>query len=295
MKNIDFNINLNHLSTWEIIRYPETYEEYRKAVVAMLSLKDEVVFEEEIKEEYQDDFLVKSFVKQGKPLLEAIFETTPEKFVSAGRRPKKTGDKKLFQAWFDIGRSGRIIMRDDFLYDLFFVYNIRHVDILKIDSLLDFFLEGDYDSNIREFTRFLKLALRKHGKKLMQADQVETVNEWISEKEKEQSLSGMEAAKTKGKVKRERDDSVTKLNQEQTALLIHFLQAGKIILKDENLNNKDAGHAFSILTGYSADSLRQNLSKTELQRISTPKNISIIANAFTNLQLLINKEIKDKK
>lgn len=77
--------------------------------------------------------------------------------------------------------------------------------------------------------------------------------------------------------------------------MIHFLQAGKIILKDEYLNNKEAGQAFSILTGYSADSLRQSLSDTELQRISTRKNMDIIANALTSLQLLINKEAKDKK
>lgn len=77
--------------------------------------------------------------------------------------------------------------------------------------------------------------------------------------------------------------------------MIHFLQAGKIILKDEYLNNKEAGQAFSILTGYSADSLRQSLSDTELQRISTRKNMDIIANALTSLQLLINKEAEDKK
>lgn len=101
--------------------------------------------------------------------------------------------------------------------------------------------------------------------------------------------------KTKGKTKRERDDNVTKLNQEQTALLIYYLQSAKIILRDEYLNNKEAGQAFSILTGYSADSLRQNLNKSELQRISSKKNIDAVANALTTIQLLIDRELKSKK
>lgn len=291
MEEKDHSINLNHLSTWELVRYPETYKEYRKAVIAMLSVKDEFAFEEDITEEFQDDFLVTSLVKDGKPLLEAIFETTPEKFVSAGRRPKKRGDKKLYQAWYDIGKSDRIIMRDDFLYDLFFVYNLRHADILKIDTLLDFFLEEYYEGNLKEFTRFLKLTLRKHGKKLMQADQIETVNEWISEKEKEQSLSGTDAVKTKRKVKRERDDKVTSLNQEQTALLIYGLRKTRIILKDENLNNKDAGQAFSILTGYSAETLRQNLNLKDTT-IATKKNTEILIRTLKDLVRYIENEVQ---
>jgi len=108
-----------------------------------------------------------------------------------------------------------------------------------------------------------------------------------------------EAEKTesnrKGKIKRGREDNITKLNQEQTALLIYFLQAGRLILRDEYLNNKEAGQAFSVLTGFSADSIRQNLSDGELKRISTKKNLDLLANSLTSLQLLIDKERKEKK
>jgi hypothetical protein len=106
-------------------------------------------------------------------------------------------------------------------------------------------------------------------------------------------LSG--AVKTKGKHKRELGDRLTKLNQEQTALLIYALQKGRIILKDEDLNNKEAGQAFSILTGFSADTLRQNLGKTELKRIITKKNMDAVHAALTNLTILIDKEIKPDK
>lgn len=118
--------------------------------------------------------------------------------------------------------------------------------------------------------------------------------------EGEAALKGKEEEKTetirsKGKIKREREDNLTRLNQEQTTLLVHFLQAGKIILRDEYLNNKEAGQAFSVLTGYSADSIRQNLSETELKRISNKKNLDSLSNALTSLQLLIDKERKEKK
>jgi hypothetical protein len=113
------------------------------------------------------------------------------------------------------------------------------------------------------------------------------------EKAEKAELSG--TIKTKGKHKRELGDRLTKLNQEQTALLIYCLQKGKLILKDEDLNNKEAGQAFSILTGFSADTLRQNLGKTELKRITTKKNIDAVHAVLTSLTILIDKEIKPDK
>ncbi|MGQ0828782.1 MAG: hypothetical protein ACT4ON_10345, partial [Bacteroidota bacterium] len=104
-----------------------------------------------------------------------------------------------------------------------------------------------------------------------------------------------EENKRKGKLKRESGDNLTKLNQEQTALLYQYLQTGRFILKDEYLNNKLAGEAFSILTGYSPDALRQNFSKAELERIATKKNLTDLFNAITNLRILIDKDLKDKK
>jgi hypothetical protein len=168
---------------------------------------------------------------------------------------------------------------------------------LEIDSFLAFHLDYTFDSNKKDYFRFLNIILRQYQDKILSSNISETVKEWIKLNEvdsNQKDLSGAET-KIKGKIKRTRDDNVTKLNQEQTTLLIHYLKAGKIILKGEYLNDKEAGQAFSILTGYSADSLRQSLSEAEIKRISIKKNIDAVANALMSIQLLIPKEIKDKK
>lgn len=110
-----------------------------------------------------------------------------------------------------------------------------------------------------------------------------------------EELKGTVTTKTKGKIKRERDDKATSLNQEQTALLIYCLRKTKIILKDEYLNNKEAGQAFSILTGYSADTLRQNLNKSEMARIASIKNVEAVAKAMKELQKYVEEEVKPEE
>lgn len=294
MAEQEYSININHLSVWEKTMYPDTFDEYKKAVVVLLSLKNTYYFEQDIIDEFKNDPLIKSFVKDGKSVLEAVLETTPL-FVSAGRRPNKKAGNKLQQAWFNLSQQGLVLAPGDFLFDVFFAYKLRQTDIFKIDRLLDYFLQKYYEGNKSEFSRFLKLVLRKHGKKLMQAEQIETVNEWIEAKEKEESLSGTESLKTKGKRKRERDDNLTKLNQEQTALLIYCLKNAKLILKDEYLNSKETGQAFSMLIGYSADTLRQNLSRSEIIRIASPKNIEAVSKALKDIQRFIEAGLKPTK
>lgn len=294
MKDKEYSIDLNHLTAGERFGYPDTFKEYGKAVVSLLSLKDDFLFEDDLIKKYKDDPSVQSHLENGEQGMKAIIGAFPDRFIGAGKRAKKKGERVFTQAWFDIWKDYEIIP-GDFQYDLFFTYRLRQTDLLEVDDLLNYFLENYYNDNKTDFIRFLKLTLRKHSKKLLQTEQTETINEWIVEKEKETTLSGTPDAKIKGKVKRSRDDNVTKLNQEQTTLLIHYLKAGKIILKEEYLNDKEAGQAFSILTGYSADSLRQNLSEAEIKRISIKKNIDAVANALTSIQLLIPKEIKDKK
>ncbi|MBA3664241.1 MAG: hypothetical protein H0W61_08540 [Bacteroidetes bacterium] len=284
MKTDDYKLILNHITADEGIltaKYPEKFEQYKQMAHMFLNHKGKHLFEEDILGKYREGMT-----------LEKLFDQQTERFVKGANQQKNGKNQKT---WYDLEAYEEIEHKDDF-FDYFFACKLRHVGLLEIDSFLEFHLEYNFDSNTKEYFRFLNIIIRKYQKKILKADIVETVREWMKLSENHSDLSGNEKEiKTKNKVKRERDDNVTKLNQEQTALLIHFLQAGKVILKDENLNNKDAGRAFSILTGYSADSLRQNLSKTELQRISTKKNISIVANALTNLQLLIDREIKDKK
>lgn len=165
--------------------------------------------------------------------------------------------------------------------------SLKHLDLqyefkIKNTGIEDnFFTEKEQQQFLHQVEKFLK-----ENRKML----------YLQTESKEEGLEGSEkTTATKGKLKREVQDNLTYLNQEQTALLIHYLQQGKIILKDEYLTNKQAGNAFSILTGYSADTLRQALGKTERERISHKKNLTELHTALNRIIILIERDLKGKK
>jgi hypothetical protein len=290
MKGRNYDINLNYLTAGEYFSFRDSFDEYRKAVLYMFNVKGYFIFEDDLVEKFTDDVEVLHLIAGGKQPIEAIKSAFPDKFISAGSRIKK-GQEGYTQAWFDLWDEDYIITPGNTLYDLFFTYHLRQADLLELDNLLNYFLDN-YSDNRTDFMRFLQLTVRKHGKKLLQPEQIETVNEWMAEQEKGHILSGIPDIKTKGKPKRDRDDKITCLNQEQTALLIYCLRDTKIIFPDEFLNNKEAGHAFSVLTGYSADTIRQNLNKSEVARLATIKNIDAVTKALNDLLKFIENKVK---
>ncbi|MDP2385646.1 MAG: hypothetical protein Q8M29_04695 [Bacteroidota bacterium] len=283
MKTDDYKLILNHLTHGEHIvnmKNPEKLSEYEHSAFMFMARKGKYLFEEDILKNYREGMT-----------LEKLFAQEKGRFIQGANHKK---DGKNQKTWHDISAYEEIERKDDF-FDYFFTCKLRHIGLLEIDSFLAFHLDYSFDSNKKDYFRFLNITLRQYQDKILSSNIADTLKEWIADKEKETTLSGTTETKTKGKIKRTRDDSVTKLNQEQTALLISFLQTSKIILKEEYLKNNEAGQAFSILTGFSADSLRQNLSKKELNLISTKKNLAAVSNSIINLQLLIEKELKEKK
>lgn len=283
MKTDDYTLILNHITHGEHIvnmQDPKKWEEYKKMAFIFLNHKGKHLFEEDILRSYREGMT-----------LEKLFAQESDRFVQGANHKK---DGKNQKTWYDLSAIEKIERKDDF-FDYFFTCKLRHIGLLEIDSFLAFHLDYSFEGNKKDYFRFLNITLRQYQDKILSPNIAETVKEWIADKEKETTLSGTTETKTKGKIKRTRGDSVTKLNQEQTALLISFLQTSKIILKEEYLKNNEAGQAFSILTGFSADSLRQNLSKKELNLISTKKNLAAVSNAIISLQLLIEKELKEKK
>ena len=285
MKTDDYKLILNHLTHGEHIvnmKNPEKIAEYEHMAFMFSARKGKYLFEENILKGYREGMT-----------LEKLFDQEKGRFIQGANHKK---DGKNQKTWHDISSYEEIERQDDF-FDYFFTCKLRHIGLLEIDSFLAFHLDYSFDNNKKDYFRFLNITLRQYQDKILSSNIAETVKEWIKLNEvgdNLKDLSGTET-KTKGKIKRGRDDNATKLNQEQTALLISFLRASKIILKDEYLYNNEAGYAFSILTGFSADSLRQNLSESAVKRISTKKNIAIISNAIISLQLLIEKELKEKK
>ena len=293
MEKRSHGINLNHLTAGEYLQFSASFKEYSEAVLFMLKIKDDFLYEDYLIEEYRNEPEVETLIGDGRQAMDAIKDAFPDRFISAGSRRKKEGEE-FKPAWFDLWKEDYIITPEHPSYNLFFTYKLRQTDILELDKFLNDFLENEADTKT-DFIRFLKLTLRKHSKKLLQPEQIDTINEWITEQEKEPALSGTIEPKIKGKIKRERDDKVTLLNQEQTALLIYCLRKTKVILIDEFLNNKEAGVAFSILTGYSADTIRQNLSKTELHKTATAKNVEMVEKALKEVLKYIEKQVKPEE
>lgn len=291
MEEKNYTLNLRDISIYENLIFPDSFKEYSEMAEFLLRTNRMFLLEDDLINNHKDEPEVKDLMEQGNMPIGAITQAFPNRFLREGIHSKKDGaENEGVWGWFDLWTEYEITPADT-LYDLFFTYKLRQTDLLELDNLLSYSLHNNSGSNT-DFIRFLRLTLRKHGDKLLQPEQTETINEWIAEQEKETTLSGTADAKTKGRPKRERDDKITCLNQEQTALLIYCLRETKIILKDEFLNNKEAGRAVSILTGYSADTIRQNLNKSEVARLATIKNIDTVTKALNDLLKFIEDRVK---
>lgn len=292
-----YELFLNHITAIESFRYPHSFEVYKKDASDMLQYTGQFWFEDDLIEKFKGDETVKSVQKDEPLTIQHLLTAMPDAFVSKGEKRKKNkDDKEPTPIWYNVWDIFYVTPDDGLYYDLFFTYKIRCLDLLEVDDFLNYQLEIWYENNSKKFFRFLQLTVRKH-EKLLPVEYIQTVNEWMAGKEKEPTLEGTEkpSVKTKSKLKRESADNLTMLNQEQTALLIHYLQKAKIFLKDEFLNNKQAGEAMAILTGYSADTLRQTLGMAELERIKNKKNLTDIYNAFARVSTVIENELREKK
>jgi hypothetical protein len=290
MEDWNYSINLNDLTGVEYLLFPGSFDNFRRSVLLLLTIKEDYFFEDDLAERYKNDPVVQPLLTEGVQTMEALSHLLPNRFISAGNQVLNEQTGVSATAWFDLCEN-YIITPEDALYDLFFTYKLRQTDLLQLDDLLNHFSENYDSSSPLNFTRFLQLTLRKHGEKLLKVEYIQTINEWLAGKEKETTLHGTIEVRTKGKPKRERDDKVTILNQEQIALFIYCLRETKIVFPEEFLNNKEAGQAFSILTGYSADTIRQNLNKSEMARIATIKNIRAVIRALGDLQIFIDGKV----
>ena len=144
--------------------------------------------------------------------------------------------------------------------------------------------------NPEEFSEFAKCCRNS-----LYLDREFLLLEQSPEDERKEGLNGTFEGKGNGKkrkIKRTANDNLTCLNQAQTALLIYYLQQERVFLKDELLKKTDAGAAFEILTGYSQETLRQELGK--LKDHQNKINLKEIDNLLTRLKIAIDKALKEK-
>ncbi|MFZ9846628.1 MAG: hypothetical protein ACO3EE_00575 [Flavobacteriales bacterium] len=269
--NPDLELNLNRMTIVERLMFPETFKEYQEKVALLIQSIEMYFSEKEILEHL-------NVVD-----IDAVLSSQPD-IIKTSRKDK---EGKFF--YMDIAMDYNVTPSNIF-HDSFFAYKLRGLDILKIDAFLDYQLAAHYQNDTASFFRFLKLVERKYSS-LISAETVQTINEWIESFSKEIENPLAEKPK-KGKVKREAQDKLTCLNQEQTVLLMYYLQKEKVLLKNEYLTDMDAGKAFKLLTGYSQHTLRQNLSKFHLYQ--NKANLKEIDNLLTRLKIAIDKDLKEK-
>jgi hypothetical protein len=291
MEDDTFEINICDLSQRGYIRDTPHGKTFRLWVIGLLNTTERTLFAKDIFAQAQADHITFN------ETLEEFFEARQDRYHWCGTRQRDENSKEEENVYADL-MIDLVIDPSTPYYEHFFALHLASTDIFKVDPMLDYTYKTYYQDKYPEFARFVQLQLRKYGEKLIPAEVIDTANEWLASKSKELQSGSSETTikpKPKEKLKREPGDNLTKLNQEQTALFFHLLQIKGIILRDDLLNNTETGQALSLLTGYSADALRQNFSKAELTRIASKKNLTDLSNVLTSLDILISQGLKNKK
>jgi hypothetical protein len=162
--------------------------------------------------------------------------------------------------------------------------SLRHLDMqeeLKIEKVgyeESFFTEEER----QEFLRCVEKLLKLH--KEMQY--------LFSEPESQQKES-LGDAKLKKKTTRARADNETLLLAEQTALLVPVLQRARIFLP--KIVPSYAGEAMEVLTGYSADSIRQLLGPKEIKSLFTERNLKELHNSLNRAITVVEMQLRELK
>ena len=286
-------LNLNMMTILESVKYEEDFSRYSTLVGNLLMHREMLFTQKEILEEFQMTDI------------EELLARFPH-VLCKGNTVNDQGEisGKLFA---DLGMR-YFVQPTDSHYDEMFAYKLRQLDFMHIDRFLDYHLLNYYHCDLADFSRFLTLCMRKYEKSLLDEKKILSVKEWMEYRERQQKQqlqksiqeeaenasvqNQKEKEAKKIKMKRQAGDKRTSLSQEQTVLLMYFLQQEKVILKDEYLNDMEAGQAFEILTGYSQHTLRQNLGKFYL--FQNNENLKTLDNVLTRIKIKIDQALKEK-
>lgn len=251
-----FEVDLSFISSREYMSKTSDYDhqlEYVNIVVSMLNQEGLFLFEEDITRRF-DNLSFSEILQQN------------ENFVQGQNRRNPARQGKLCPTYHDTWMSLSITPEKSY-YPFFFAHLLKHTDLLMIDECLAYQFEKYHANDFTVFSRLLLLMRRKFEGVVIPEKVIITIQEWISaktaqqKKEEDESDDSKLSGKKRGRINRRAEDNITSLNREQTILLIQYLKQAGVFLKDEYLTDLDAGKAFELLTGYSQNTLRQDLGK----------------------------------
>lgn len=280
-----FEVDLNYISSREHMSKTSDYDhqlEYVNIVISMLSQEGIFLFEEDITNRFDN-----------LSLLEILEQN--ENFVQGHNRRNPVKQGKPCPTYYDTWMS-LLITQEKTSYPFFFAHLLKHTDLLQIDQCLAYQLEKYHNNDFSAFSRLLALMLRKFEGVVIPKKTVATIQEWIdvkaAQKKKEEDESGDSSlsGKKRGRINRRVEDNITSLNREQTILLIQFMKEAGVFLKDEYLTDLDAGKAFELLTGYSQNTLRQDLGK--FYQFQNKENLKKLHQTFSQLIQQVEMQLK---
>lgn len=284
MRNNSYKLILNDITAGESVApFNKGFEEYKKMAFLFLNHKGKYLFAEDILSKYREGLT-----------LENLFEQEQDRFIPGANQKKGA---KMERTWFDIWSIDEFERSDEF-FDFFFASKLRHLSLLEINEFLNFHLDYSFKNNKREYLTFLNIPLRQYYESLLSPNIIETIKEWVKTEKSINETEGLagtaKEAKIKGRIAREAGDHLTALNVNQTALLIQFMQQAGIILKGANLTYSQAGAAFNILTGYSANTIRQQLgTKGEIEGVKF-EDYKELHETIKHMASLIETKIRKK-
>jgi hypothetical protein len=254
--NQNFEVDLNFISSREYIGKTSDYNhqlEYVNVVTSMLSSEGLFLFEEDIVNRF-NNLSFSEILQQN------------ENFVQGHNRHNPARQGKLCPTYYDTWMS-LTITPDKSYYPFFFAHLLKHTDLLMIDECMAYQLKKYHANDFTTFSRLLLLMLRKFEGVVIPEKIMITIQEWMDvkaeqqKKEEGESDDPTSSGKKRGRINRRAEDNITSLNREQTILLIQYLKQAGVFLRDEYLTDLDAGKAFELLTGFSQNTLRQDLGK----------------------------------
>jgi hypothetical protein len=154
-------------------------------------------------------------------------------------------------------------------------------------------LDGDMQAlRPEEFEDFIDLCRRS-----LYLERHYLLLQQIPEDEREENLAGknpnftQEKTDKRRKITRDANDKMTCLSQEQTSLLVYFLQQEKVFLRGNYLYAKEIGSALEILTGYSENTIRTSIG--DVSKIHSIVNLKEIDKLFGRMKTTVEQTIKE--
>ncbi|MBB3836991.1 hypothetical protein FHS57_000973 [Runella defluvii] len=215
----------------------------------------------------------------------------------------------FFRYWYEGGKLDRkpyithfsescVVNKDEEIFgfdsfDLYFALRLNLTDLMQVFSFLDFQLDRNFGGDFTQFKAYLEQLIRKYKPVFLKPLIIESVESWLTQDRKplpDKTITKVSAENDSFSKKleiglpklkpRDKNDGITSLTINQTALLFSLLREHKVIFKDESYQSKENIYkAIQVLTGYN----RQNIKTAMLDDKFSESDKEVVQNLINKL------------